>query len=259
MGTRRTKKGGIALKPKKTDGRPRRSRLDLAEEFRHVDTWITALAFPALVVFLLFEAYGALSGTLFSLDRRLLSIGGICFLLYLGAMLRAMRTGNRALLRFLLVFCFAFYVCMLCQFTLGDASLGRRVEAYGVGAERREYYRRWFVNLRPFASIGNYLRGRWYGYFSRGTVLWNLLGNFCMMMPFAFFLPELFRPLRRWYFFLPTVALLSAAIESAQFLLTVGSCDVDDLILNASGAFLFFLLLKIPPLARFCDRAAGKG
>ena len=34
----------------------------------------------------------------------------------------------------------------------------------------------------------------------------------------------------------------------------IGSCDIDDLILNAGGSFLFFLFLKLPFMKKLISR-----
>lgn len=72
----------------------------------------------------------------------------------------------------------------------------------------------------------------------------NLGGNVLLFAPFGVLLPTLFRPLRRFWRFLIIFAGSIAAVELAQLLLRVGFCDVDDLLLNALGASLGFLLWR---------------
>ena len=43
-------------------------------------------------------------------------------------------------------------------------------------------------------------------------------------------------------------------IELLQLLLLTGSSDIDDVILNVSGAMLFYALLRIPAVSRFLTR-----
>ena len=110
------------------------------------------------------------------------------------------------------------------------------------------------VNYIPFATVKLYIRAFVKGYVGVRLTVLNLIGNICAFMPFAFFLPRLFRPQKKWYVFLPTILLCVCMIEGMQYAFMVGSCDVDDLILNAGGALLLYFLLRIPPFARFCDR-----
>lgn len=72
----------------------------------------------------------------------------------------------------------------------------------------------------------------------------NLGGNVLLFAPFGVLLPALLRPLRRFWRFLAVFAGSVAAVETAQLLLRVGFCDVDDLLLNCLGAALGFLLWR---------------
>lgn len=64
----------------------------------------------------------------------------------------------------------------------------------------------------------------------------NLLGNVLLFVPLGAFLPALFPGLRRFWRTLALSAGLVACVEGLQYLLAVGACDVDDLLLNAAGA-----------------------
>jgi hypothetical protein len=57
---------------------------------------------------------------------------------------------------------------------------------------------------------------------------------------------------------MPTLILSVVTVELLQFIFMVGSCDVDDLILNVTGGMLFFLFLRLPPLSRMADRFCGR-
>lgn len=74
---------------------------------------------------------------------------------------------------------------------------------------------------------------------SRHAIL-NLGGNVGLFVPFGWFLPGLFRPLRRYGRFLAVFAGAVVVVELAQLLLRVGCCEVDDLLLNCAGASLGF-------------------
>ena len=179
----------------------------------------------------------------------------ICAVAYLGGILRVQRTGSNRIVRPLLWIFLALYLYLVLSVTVLDSGLrldGSRL----VGRETpREIYLRWFVNFTPFKSIYTvYIQGLLEDLISLPKVILNLLGNLCIMMPLAFFLPALIPPLKKWYLFLPAVTLPVLLIEATQFWLMVGSCDVDDLILNVGGAMILFFLLKLPPLARFCTR-----
>ena len=88
------------------------------------------------------------------------------------------------------------------------------------------------VNLRPFRSVSNYLSALRAGNINPSIVFRNLLGNVLLFMPLAFCLPILFPALRKWYVCLPLIAAVIILAEVSQYLFAVGSCDVDDFILN---------------------------
>ena len=66
----------------------------------------------------------------------------------------------------------------------------------------------------------------------------------------GFFLPALFRWQRSVFFFAATLTLGITAVEVAQVYSGVGSCDVDDLILNLAGALIVFAVCRVTPLWR---------
>lgn len=189
---------------------------------------------------------------------RMVALLLICVILYCGGALRLRRTGDRKLLRGLFYLFAILYLYLLLSFTLFDTTLGRNGDFLYNNVkmdDRRAHYIKWFVNLIPFRSIYEvYILGFVRGYVSAYYMLLNLLGNICAFMPLAFFLPLLLRSQRKWYVFVPTVLLSVVLIETLQFLFMVGSCDIDDLILNAGGAVAFYFLLRIPPIKRLCER-----
>ncbi len=100
-------------------------------------------------------------------------------------------------------------------------------------------------NFVPFQTVGLYYRAWKNGTLARVAFL-NLAGNFCLFAPMAVFLPGLF-PKRMCHFgrFLLTVLCMVVAVEAVQFFTYTGSTDVDDLILNVSGAVVAFVVLHV--------------
>ena len=95
------------------------------------------------------------------------------------------------------------------------------------------------VNLRPFRTIRLYL-----GLLSAQRpslvriAIVNLLGNVGMFVPLGFLLPAAFPRLAKWYRCFLTAAGIIALVELLQMLFLVGTCDIDDLILNLTGTAL---------------------
>lgn len=189
---------------------------------------------------------------------RLIFLLLICLLFVIGGHLFAKRTENPAVFKRLMCLFFFLYLYFLANVTLLDPSLGRGSAIYGMGDEHRTYYLKWFVNLTPMRSIREvYIEGFLNGRVSIYYTVLNLLGNVCAFMPFALFLPLFFQKQKRWFIFLPTVLVCTLSVEVLQFAFMVGSCDIDDVILNISGAFLAFWFLKIPPINRLVCKLTG--
>ena len=99
------------------------------------------------------------------------------------------------------------------------------------------------VNLVPLRTVKLYLRLIRRGMLTRLAVT-NLAGNLILFLPLGAFLPVLFPALRRLWKTLLVCTLVIVAVEISQVLLLLGSCDVDDLILNLVGASAGYGLAK---------------
>lgn len=73
----------------------------------------------------------------------------------------------------------------------------------------------------------------------------NLAGNVAMFVPLGFLVPWIWKFWRKfwWHFLLMTAIIV--AVELSQYFLGLGTCDVDDLLLNLAGTELGYLLYKI--------------
>lgn len=136
---------------------------------------------------------------------------------------------------------FFYYLWMLANLLFFDNAFGRGFSMHG---------RMDAVNLEPLRTIKNYLIAYGYGTISMRGVIINLLGNLVAFAPMGVFLPALFRWQRSIFFFTATLTLSITAVEVAQIYTGVGSCDVDDLILNLAGALIVFVICRITPLWR---------
>ncbi len=73
----------------------------------------------------------------------------------------------------------------------------------------------------------------------------NLGGNIIMFIPLGFLLPKVFRNLSSLPRVLLTTAAMIILVEITQLLTLVGSCDIDDLILNVIGSAMGYWLHKL--------------
>ena len=103
------------------------------------------------------------------------------------------------------------------------------------------------LNLEPFHTVRLYIWVLTHSHNAeqlRHAVI-NLGGNVAMFVPLGFFAPCIWEKLGKigWHFL--TMALTIVCIELLQFSTGLGSCDVDDLLLNLMGTAVGLLLFKL--------------
>ena len=103
------------------------------------------------------------------------------------------------------------------------------------------------VNLVPWATIGPSLY-RLFALRLDTSEVRNLVGNFVMLMPLAWYGPILWPRLRNLLVFVAVALAFSVTIELLQLAITVGlgyahATDVDDVIVNTAGGIVAFVAL----------------
>ena len=129
---------------------------------------------------------------------------------------------------------FVFYLAFLFMLTFG---LFRSKPEFilGNGEKIRDYLNN-RSNFVPFATIAGLFRNN----ASFEALMVNIAGNIVAPAPLGFFLPVLFKRLRKAGPFIFATTLIIVFIELTQVTFSVGSCDIDDLILNVAGAVIVF-------------------
>ncbi|MCC8136990.1 MAG: VanZ family protein [Clostridiales bacterium] len=95
-------------------------------------------------------------------------------------------------------------------------------------------------NIQPFREIIRYIRYR--ELLGTRAVLMNLVGNIIGFLPFGALVPLMWRSARKaWRMTLLSFE-ISALVEVSQLIFHVGCFDVDDMILNALGGLLGYVL-----------------
>jgi len=185
----------------------------------------------------------------------LLLIAGICIPLAFGTYLLTRALPTRALrrkaVRTSFFALFLFYLAVV----LG-ALIISRVDYQAFAQTRAAYWENFdlMTNFNPLETVRLYINAIKYDYIGMEIPLSNLVGNAMLFMPMAVFLPCLFRPMQRFWRFALVMLLLLVAIEALQLLLSCGSCDVDDVLLNLLGTLILFGILKLPFLQRLLKR-----
>ncbi|MCD8197877.1 MAG: VanZ family protein [Lachnospiraceae bacterium] len=129
-------------------------------------------------------------------------------------------------------FFFGIYLIALVYFLLFSEEWGRSVLT---GA--------YHYNLIPFREIGRYLK--YHEQIGTGLVLLNLAGNVIGFIPFGGLVPALSNRKMGFFRVLLLSFEVSLFVEVAQLVLKVGSCDVDDILLNIFGSCIGYCLYRL--------------
>ena len=203
--------------------------------------YLSAVIF--LLIYLLLEVIPAINP---SEITRIFLLCGSCLFMYIGGYkLSKAINSNRPMKVNLFIF-FIIYLVLLVTLTLFDPIWGRTGINNIIDTNSFKYYIDNALNIVPFKTISLYIKNLSYNALTTKNIVYNLLGNFVCMMPFALFLPLLFKCERKFLRFCETILCITVSVELIQFITTSGTCDIDDVILNAGGAILFFGFLNIP-------------
>lgn len=147
---------------------------------------------------------------------------------------------------------FLVYLLMLSSLLFG----GYRTGVFAYSASKRDWlmYLQYNTNFIPFRSIGEYIRSFVDHSMNYDIILQNLLGNLVLFMPMAVFLPCAFPRMYRFRYLVPVMGGILLLVEIVQLVFRLGSMDVDDFILNFSGAMLAFGLIHIPAVKRLLQK-----
>ncbi len=127
---------------------------------------------------------------------------------------------------------FGIYLLLMIYFLFFAESMGRSLSA-------EEYH----YNLHPFREIRRFLT--YYKIIGVYAVFLNLAGNILAFVPFGLFFPILSRKNRSFFKITLISFEVSLMVEIIQLVTRVGSCDVDDIILNTLGGMLGYLCFKV--------------
>lgn len=139
---------------------------------------------------------------------------------------------HKKLYRFLAWLLFGFYVISMIYFLFFAEIMGRTMAV-------QEYH----YNLEPFKEIRRFLV--YYRKLGFWPVAVNLVGNVLAFVPFGLFFPLLSRRSRSFVKVTLISCEVSISVELIQLLTRVGSCDVDDIILNTLGGMLGYMCFRI--------------
>ena len=139
---------------------------------------------------------------------------------------------NRKRIHYLRWTLFIVYLFGLLYFTIFSESLGRTPGTAGSSTG--------MYNLEPFAEIRRFWTYR--EQLGAGAVILNLFGNIAAFIPCGYLLPRVMHRCSTLSSTMLIGFLITFEIESTQYLFSVGSFDVDDVLLNLFGVLIGYML-----------------
>ena len=102
------------------------------------------------------------------------------------------------------------------------------------------------INLIPFTTVRLFLKAasKTEGYYWVWQAERNIVGNVVLFVPLGI-IPAIYPKIRGFIRFVAVVSLVICTVEILQFLSLLGSCDIDDLILNLAGASAGYAIMKL--------------
>lgn len=130
--------------------------------------------------------------------------------------------------RTLIKYLFTIYMIYLIYLTLFSSYYGRG------------YFHR-SINLIPFRTMVEYLNSN----YSLRIIFTNLFGNIAAFLPMGLLSPLIFKRINSFKRITFIIFTSSLCIEITQYILGVGTLDIDDIILNTLGGICGFTFYKI--------------
>ncbi len=181
-----------------------------------------------------------------------------CVFMYIGGISASKNISDKnkdKLLKINLIVWLILYIVLLLNLTLFDGYFHRdRFSMYHWNSEMFNSYINNSFNIIPFNTIVSYIKSYISGNTAFYIFMYNIIGNIVALMPFAFFLPLIFKSQEKFKVFLLTVIGIVVCIELLQFITLSGSCDIDDVILNVGGACIMYGVLSIEPIKKFIKK-----
>ena len=75
-----------------------------------------------------------------------------------------------------------------------------------------------------------------------------------MFLPMVVLMWCIFKPLRKYGLVIALNFLIIVAVESLQYVFSVGSCDIDDLILNMIGVIIGYIIVTRKSFQKLCKK-----
>ena len=180
----------------------------------------------------------------------------LCIIMYITSMKMIKKYGyDKSLLKINLVIYFLVYIVIIFNLTLFDELYGRQgLNAVNWTRQMLNNYSSDSLNLVPFHTIKLFINGYNNNVVTYHAFFENIYGNLLAFMPFAFFIPLIFKKVDKYYKFIIIMALIVLQIELLQFITMSGACDIDDVMLNLMGASIAYLVFSVKSINKLMKR-----
>lgn len=211
-----------------------------------IKTVIAAILYSAGILFAIYVSMKILGGkTMFNLSGLIICSLGVCIPTGIASFLLISNTDREKkkylIMKIFIIITAGFYSMLLASLLFLTSSRGYSV--YNAYNHMPEFNLR--TNLVPFRTIGAYIRDYNNHTLPKSIIFQNLIGNFAVFAPCGILLPCIFKRLENfWPFFLVMLVIL-LGVEIGQFITGYGSMDIDDVILNMTGAVLFYGVCRL--------------
>ena len=164
---------------------------------------------------------------------------------------RVIKLDRLVVVKSIFVCLFLLYTLMVIDFTLINDSFGRSISNIFLADKAlvNEYLSQ-KINLIPFATVKLFINAYKDSNLETHIIFENILGNFSVLMPFAFFVPNIFKRVNTALKFLAFISACVLIIEVLQIVFLTGSADIDDFILNVGGAMAAYGIFNAAKIRR---------
>ena len=155
---------------------------------------ISIIFYIMAIIFLFYYGFVELNSNRFmTTSGRLFLLCGSCLFLYLGALFLSKQRKNNKPMQINIWIFFIVYCILLITLTLFDPMWGRNGISINWTKESFNNYISTSVNLIPFKTIIRYIKDIFTSLLDTSNIFINLLGNLVCLMPFALFIPMIFK------------------------------------------------------------------
>lgn len=219
---------------------------------------LVAFIFYILSLFILLFCFKVrLNNTIYLYTKsRMLLLALSCLFIYIAGFILVKKLNyTNKILKINLILYFIIYTVTIFTLTLFDEIFGRRgLTLVHWNKEMLNTYIKYSFNIIPFSTIKLFIIGYINNYVSLKNFAINIFGNLFILMPYGMFIPLMNKRVNKYYKFLILMIFFVVVIELLQFVTLSGSCDIDDLILNVSGASIIYFMCKIKLVKKIINK-----